>query len=417
MKNPSISVATVVLLALLALLVPPAAQPQTHYNITDIGTLGGTYSQANGLNNSGSVVGFASPLGDQAVHAFVWRKGVRTDLGTLGGPISAVSEDYPLNDHGTVAGFSNISTPDPNGEDFCGIQFTLICLPFVWQDGVLTPLPLLGGNNGDASSINNRGQIVGSAETPTPDPTCAFAFLQNEAVLWENGHVQELPPLPGDPVGNAIEINDNGQVVGATGCVNGNVHAVLWQNGTPIDLGNLGSESFNLAFAINNRGQVVGQSTLQDGTFHAFLWQNGVMADLGYLPGLPVSLANGINNKGQVVGISFSGGDSSAVAFVWQNGKMADLNTLIPVNSPWFLLEALGVNDRGEIAGFMFNTSNGEVHGYLLTPIRGSENNAPAARTNATSRAPVALPENVRQVLRRRMNVRDRWLRLRAPTY
>jgi hypothetical protein len=38
------------------------------------------------------------------------------------------------------------------------------------------------------------------------------------------------------------------------------------------------------------------------------------------------------------------------------------------------LLEALGINDRVEIAGFMFNTLTGEVHGYLMTPVQGNEN-------------------------------------------
>ena len=45
---------------------------------------------------------------------------------------------------------------------------------------------------------------------------------------------------------------------------------------------------------------------------------------------------------------------------------MTDLNTLVPPNSP-FLIEALGINDRGQIAGYAL-LSNGEVHGYLLTP-------------------------------------------------
>ena len=51
----------------------------------------------------------------------------------------------PINDSGAVTGGSNISTPDPNGEDFCGIGSTFLCQPFVWEKGVMTALPLLGG--------------------------------------------------------------------------------------------------------------------------------------------------------------------------------------------------------------------------------------------------------------------------------
>jgi probable HAF family extracellular repeat protein len=90
------------------------------------------------------------------------------------------------------------------------------------------------------------------------------------------------------------------------------------------------------------------------------------MQDLGTLPGIPGSLANGINNRSQVVGFSddFNG---NTVALLWQNCAMTNLNTLIPPNSPLFLLEALSINDRGQIAGFG-QLSDGEHRGFLLTP-------------------------------------------------
>jgi hypothetical protein len=46
---------------------------------------------------------------------------------------------------------------------------------------------------------------------------------------------------------------------------------------------------------------------------------------------------------------------------------MSDLNTLIPANSPLFLIEALGINDRGQIVGFGF-LSNGDGRAFLLNP-------------------------------------------------
>jgi hypothetical protein len=51
---------------------------------------------------------------------------------------------------------------------------------------------------------------------------------------------------------------------------------------------------------------------------------------------------------------------------------MTDLNTLIAAGSPWFLLEALGINDRGQVAGYTFHTSTGEVHGFVATPCEGT---------------------------------------------
>jgi probable HAF family extracellular repeat protein len=372
------------------------------YTITVLGTLGGTFSRGASLNNRGSVAGVSTLPGDTIYHAFLSQRGVFTDLGTLGGQNSFAPEDPGLNDGGVVSGFSDTSTPDPNGEDVCGDGTNLICLPFVWRRGVMTALPLLGGNNGLAGAINNRGQIVGMSETPNPDPTCSPFFLQIEAVVWQNGQVQELAPLPGDPDGFANGINDNGQAVGITGCA-GNTHAVLWQNGTAIDLGNLGGAGGNVAFDINNRGQVVGQSDIAgDTTHHAFLWQNGVMTDLGTLYGLPASLANAINSQGQVVGFSQDLDGSNTVAFLWQDGVMTDLNTLIPADPSLFLIEALGINDRGQIAGYALVIATGEVHGFLATPVPGSESATLAAPDSTSERPRVTLPENVRKFLQQR---------------
>jgi probable HAF family extracellular repeat protein len=95
------------------------------------------------------------------------------------------------------------------------------------------------------------------------------------------------------------------------------------------------------------------------------------MTDLGTLTAeLPTSQADGINNRGQVVGFSQAiddPNDLTPVAWLWQNGTMIDLNTVIPAGSPLFLMEAVSINDRGEIAGFG-RLANGDHRPFLLTP-------------------------------------------------
>src|ERR1039458_6025678 len=59
-----------------------------HYTVVDLGTLGGTFSIAYGINDRGQVDGFATVPGDGLTHAFVWKNGPLVDLGTLGGPNS-----------------------------------------------------------------------------------------------------------------------------------------------------------------------------------------------------------------------------------------------------------------------------------------------------------------------------------------
>lgn len=46
---------------------------------------------------------------------------------------------------------------------------------------------------------------------------------------------------------------------------------------------------------------------------------------------------------------------------------MMDLNTLIPTGTGWELDQANGINDSGESAGT--GQLDGEVHGFLLTPV------------------------------------------------
>jgi len=157
---------------------------------------------------------------------------------------------------------------------------------------------------------------------------------------------------------------------------------------------------FNAANAINNHGQVVGQSDLPGDTFtHAFFWQNGVMTDLSTLPGDSNSIATDINDNGQVVGVSCDATSTVCRAFVWENGVMTDLNALVPPDSPLFLTYGAGINDRGEITGSAFDASTGESPAFLAVPDAGAATAEPQRRSVQR----VALPENLRRFLQRRM--------------
>jgi len=124
------------------------AQHLSHYIVTDLGTLGGTFSIAFGINDRGQIDGFSTIPGDMSTHAFVLNHGVMTDLGTLGGPNSIAGTGPNLSLQ--VPGLAETATLDPNGEDFCGFGTNLICLTFSWQNGVMTALDTLGGNNARA---------------------------------------------------------------------------------------------------------------------------------------------------------------------------------------------------------------------------------------------------------------------------
>jgi probable HAF family extracellular repeat protein len=352
---------------------------QARYTVTDLGTLpGGNSSQPYLITQNGHVAG-SSTLADGTSHAVVWSRKQAADLGTLGGSNSIA---FGANDAGKAVGEAETSTSDPNGEDFCGFGTHLICLPFESANGVMNPLPTLGGNNGAVNMINRWGKAVGFAETSVPDPACpAPQILQFLPAVWRDGKVLRLPTYPDDPDGLALNINDHGQIVGSSGTCGTfqptlinliGVHPMMWENGKPIYLGTLGGTTGvaggNIAWNLNNRGQVVGVSDLAgDTNFHAFLWtkEKGIQ-DLGTLPGDVNSTATGINEAGDIVGLSFDQ-NFNGRAFIWHNGKITDLNTLIPANSPMSLFAGCSINDNGEIASLGVTTA-GEFHAYLLTP-------------------------------------------------
>ncbi|MGO9304482.1 MAG: hypothetical protein ACLP3R_12470 [Candidatus Korobacteraceae bacterium] len=266
------------------------------------------------------------------------------------------------------------------------------CLGFLWQDDSMTPLSTLGGHNGAASAINNQGEMAGNAETATTDSTCPpydpnqgqYQVLQDKPVVWKNGHIEELPTYGGDPDGFAIAINDHGQVAGASGVcstfnvVNGlylsPVHALLWDRGKVINLGSLGGAFGNQAHNINNRGQVVGASDLAgDDVFHGFVWsQSTGMQDVPPVQGDTYSVALAINDPGVVTGVSIDSTFTILHAFVVVDGVPTDLNTLISTDSPLQLQTACGINTRGEITGLAVEKSTGQYRGYLAIPVRGA---------------------------------------------
>ena len=367
------------------------------YVVQDLGTLGGPYSFSYNLNNAGVVSGgSATPNqnGDpsQAVvnapqTAFLWDDGHLRNLGTLGGPDSVAAAANLANLAVVDSETANLSR---QGEDVCAFGTNLQCLAAIWKHGQLSKLPLLpGGNNSYALDMNDRGQVVGFADTDVYDLDCAAAKTAGfrfQAVIWEpNGSLRPpLSPLDRDTVANAFGINNDGQVVGNSGvCANTtpppyvtSPHAVLWErDGTPIDLGSLGGPVSG-ASAINNHGDVSGTSSSADGSPQAFLWtpETRTLVKLQTPDGFPAAVntcCKTINDRREIVGFMFNADFSQQHAFLWKDGAMVDLNDLLPKGSPWMLQSAFGINAAGQIAGQ--GLINDEVHAFLATPCHHHE--------------------------------------------
>src|ERR671918_2205787 len=188
-----------------AVLAPALAQrtaqtrARTQYQVSNLPGLGGTSNGGNSINDQTWVSGYAR-LPDRNRHAALWRNGVLSDLGTLGGPNSSVTWNVK-NTAGIIVGISQTLTPEPLGEWWSSFAFYstpnnigFINLGFVWENNQMRGLPNFpGGNNGFATGANNLGQVVGWAENGVHDPTCCtdgptcHQVLQFLPAVWELG--------------------------------------------------------------------------------------------------------------------------------------------------------------------------------------------------------------------------------------
>ena len=115
MKLANFAFVAVIAAALAAPNQLPAQAPnhhsQIHYRVVSLGVpLGGSASSTAAINSEGWIAGASNLSGDLDEHAVLWLYGFPLDLGTLGGPNSAVL--WPgLNDFGQAVGVSDTAKP------------------------------------------------------------------------------------------------------------------------------------------------------------------------------------------------------------------------------------------------------------------------------------------------------------------
>jgi probable HAF family extracellular repeat protein len=382
-------VAAITFFVALAVPIRPSAQehPVTSghkrhhlsYKLIDLGTLGGPNSAETlefpFINNTGMVVGFADTAapdptnpGGFLPHAFRWQDGVLTDLGTL--PDGLGSFAIWSNNRGQVVGLSGNGLIDPllGAPEGRGV---------LWgKKGTIRDLGTLGGNQSLAGALNERGQIIGVAANTIPDPYSLFGWAtQTRGFIWEKGTMRDLGTLGGADTGPSF-INERGQVAGVS-YVNFNpppdpdlcgfpitTHPFFWEDGKMVDVGTLGGTCGSTA-TINNRGQVAGSSNLPgDEILHPFLWERGKLDDLGTFGGT-FGVANWLNDAGEVTGVASTVDDQEFHAFFWKNGVMTDIGTINEdvCSIPHFM------NSRGQVVGTSGCTEVGfEVHGFVWQP-------------------------------------------------
>jgi probable HAF family extracellular repeat protein len=322
----------------------PNRAEETQYTVTDLGTLGGAWSEAFGLNGSGLVVGRSETAAGKQ-HAFLYyphgyriRANGQLIPDLQGKPVlvdltpgwSGNSEARALNSFDIAAGTLFSATGQPEA--------------VVWNGRSAERLQGEG-----AYALNDRGQVGG----------------QNR--LWQIGTKETtlVAPFVCDTLFQVYGISDTGEAIGAElfDTTHGTSRPFVRREGKCLLLTQPASKGVTAAaYAINNTGQVVGTNGKQ-----AFLWQAGKLTWLSEAS-VRFSVAYAINDQGHVVGqADVSLRDESLRAVLWEKGRMINLNTRIEAASGWTLLEARGINARGQICGT--GLIAGKRHAFLLTPI------------------------------------------------
>lgn len=330
------------------------------WTLIDLGSLGGSETFADSINDLGQVVGTSRLSNDDGSHAFFYANGAMQDIAPInsgdirGGRLG-------LNNLGYVA--SGLVVSDT--------YYPALFRPQSAQLTTLGSLGCMSGFTGVATAVNDSGLAVGYSYLSPGGTRHAFAY--------HNGSMTDLGSLGG--YSGALAVNSLGVAVGfASDTPGGFGRAVVWEHNSIVDISN-GFESE--ARGINDFGQVVGQTTGPTGTHQGFLWNNGTTENLGTLPTGRNSEAYSINNEGVVVGaadvVSSVTYETNPItheviittnfqnhAFLFSNGSMVDLNNLISTNSGWQLYYAFGVNNSDQIVGWGSLDGGEHIRSFIL---------------------------------------------------
>jgi probable HAF family extracellular repeat protein len=258
--------------------------------LTPLGTSSGLGMTILSLNDQGDAVGSSTT-------AFYYNHSTQmfTSLGTLGGLYSYAEG---INNSDVVVGYSTISTNGPYHA-------------FEYVNGQMKDLgALVPGGQSYADAINSAGYIAGSAYTAQN----TVGYPEHAVLIDPSGTFHDLGALGTGQLSEGLAINSSNEVVGVSTLTATDFtteHAFAYVNGQMVDLGTLGG-TYSVANGVNDSGVVVGASYLSGTTNeHAFVYENGSMIDLNSLlapnSGWTLISANAINDAGQITGIGING--------------------------------------------------------------------------------------------------------------
>lgn len=302
------------------------------FSILDLGPVRFLSPEATVSLNASGQVALTTPRG-----AVLWNDGVSTELVGM-----AVACD--LNERLEVVG---------SGSD------TPFLRAAVWRAGVVSAVGPTVQRESLAMAINAQGAIVGTYRVDDGGSTDR-SFLHRGSAWIDPGSLGGTDFLVKD-------VNGPLQLVGAGKNRFETAHAFLWKRGLPVDLDAFPDSAFTESYfqAINDDSIAVGAARQSSAPWTGFLWKNGLRVPLPVPAGFDALEPQDINLRRSIVGRLTQ--RQVERACLTEGTNTYDLNTLLePGTTGWELLNAVSINDRGEIAGYGFH--GGAFVGFLLRP-------------------------------------------------
>ncbi len=276
--------------------------------LANLGTLGGSLSQAQGINSQGQIVGHASTdIGVGLTHAFLYVNNTLIDLGTAVGP-NGESAAYAINEKGQIVGNSESSYSGGMAALFWEGKITLLG-SLIGDSGASVAYSI---NNNDTDSSTGIPDIVG-ASTYSNNSNFYHAFL-----IYSNGTMKDIgrevcPEY--DNISYAIEINDSRKIIG---------------------------------FCFTSDGSLGYIYDAATGTYDSM--------SAGFIP-------SDINNQDNIVGTYSNSTMKYDIPYLYLDGETYFLFDIIPADSGLIYVKAIAINDNNQIVA---TTNKGVV---LFTPI------------------------------------------------
>ena len=222
-------------------------------------TVSGSDVRAQAVNDSGLVVGVITTFGDTfSEQPYTWQDGEFTELDLLEDSVGGLALN--VNADGLVVGQVTLAEQPDGWQPRHAVA---------WNDGAIVDLGTIAGHFSGATGVNASGQIVGSSTTAEGQ-----GMNDMEAALWEDGEVAHLGVLGDDGQSNAMAINAQGDIVGASSSIMGG-NAVFWRGGEIYNLNELiddaGDVQLDYAVDINDDGLIVALDFTQTGEMQSYL--------------------------------------------------------------------------------------------------------------------------------------------------